>query len=145
MIAHQETQSPSYAQLRLTRKTVTPALRIAEIRQGYSPELVNEITKELGLTKNEVLDVIGVPHTTLARLIRSHRPLDQSASERLDRLATIEGEATEVFGSHEEAVQWLKTRNLALGDASPLSLLDTETGALQVRRVLAAIRYGGVV
>jgi len=135
----------TYAELRLSRKTIAPALRIAEIRQGYSPELVTEISKELDLTKNEVLEVIGVPHTTLTRLVRSHRPLDQSASERLDRLATIEGEAAEVFGNREEAVQWLKTRNLALGDETPLSLLDTETGALQVRRVLAALRFGGVV
>jgi hypothetical protein len=34
--------------------------------------------------------------------------------------------------------------NLALGEP-PLLLLDTDTGADEVRKVLAAIAYGGVV
>jgi uncharacterized protein (DUF2384 family) len=33
--------------------------------------------------------------------------------------------------------------NLALGE-SPLSLLDTDAGADEVRKILAAIAYGGV-
>jgi uncharacterized protein (DUF2384 family) len=39
---------------------------------------------------------------------------------------------------------WLLQSNFVLGEA-PLSVLDTETGAHEVRKMLAAIAYGGVI
>ncbi|WP_298195494.1 MbcA/ParS/Xre antitoxin family protein [Ferrovum sp.] len=42
------------------------------------------------------------------------------------------------------ALNWLTRENAAL-DATPLSMLDTETGAGEVRKVLSAIAYGGAV
>ncbi|MDE1943710.1 MAG: DUF2384 domain-containing protein, partial [Betaproteobacteria bacterium] len=47
------------------------------------------------------------------------------------------------FESSESARKWLLQENLAFG-GTPISLLDTETGAVEVRKVLAAIAYGGV-
>jgi uncharacterized protein (DUF2384 family) len=53
--------------------------------------------------------------------------------------------AEEIFGGRETAARWLKTSNLALGGATPLSMLDTEPGAAEVRRILSAIDYGGAL
>jgi uncharacterized protein (DUF2384 family) len=47
------------------------------------------------------------------------------------------------FGGRESAAKWLQSANIALGGASPLSMLDTEPGAREVRRILASIDYGG--
>ncbi len=62
-------------------------------------------------------------------------------SERLARIAAVEAEAEDVFDSQELAKRWMLERNLALGEA-PLTLLDTDAGADEVRKVLAAIAYG---
>jgi putative toxin-antitoxin system antitoxin component (TIGR02293 family) len=51
--------------------------------------------------------------------------------------------AADTFGGRDAATQWLKTPNLALDAATPLSMLDTEPGAGEVRRILSAINYGG--
>jgi uncharacterized protein (DUF2384 family) len=51
--------------------------------------------------------------------------------------------AEETFGGRDAGARWLKTPNLALGDATPLSMLDTELGALEVRRILSSIGHGG--
>ena len=59
-------------------------------------------------------------------------------------MAEITKMAEDTFGGREAATQWLKTPNLALEDATPLSMLDTEPGASEVRRILFAINYGGV-
>lgn len=60
------------------------------------------------------------------------------------RIKEIERLAEEVFGSKEKARQWLASLNLALG-VSPESMLDTEAGRNEVRKMLAAIATGGAV
>ena len=58
--------------------------------------------------------------------------------------ALVFAEAEKVFGSAEKAEKWLHQEQLALG-AAPLSLLDSEAGIAEVRKILAAIATGGVV
>ena len=59
-------------------------------------------------------------------------------------VADVTRMAAKTFGGREAATRWLKTPNLGLGDATPLSMLDTEPGAGEVRRILSAIDHGGV-
>ena len=62
----------------------------------------------------------------------------------MGRIALIEDEAEKVFGTYDMARDWLTRMNASLGD-TPLSMLDTETGAGEVRKILSAIAYGGAV
>ena len=50
--------------------------------------------------------------------------------------------AEEVFEAGEPAQAWLKTQNPALGDVTPLSLLDTDLGADAVLNTLGRIEQG---
>ena len=74
----------------------------------------------------------------------SRRPLNSVTSGRVVRVADITRMAAKTFGGREAAARWLTTPNLGLGDATPLSMLDTEPGAGEVRRILSAIDHGGV-
>ena len=65
--------------------------------------------------------------------IMSELPPDPRAIIRL---------AEEVFGGTERAEAWLSTRNAALAGKSPASRLDTETGRLEITRILHAIARG---
>ncbi|WP_419586383.1 MbcA/ParS/Xre antitoxin family protein [Stutzerimonas kunmingensis] len=49
----------------------------------------------------------------------------------------------EVFGNPKETERWLKAPNKALSGNSPASLCRTEAGAIQVRRVLHAVKWEG--
>ena len=60
------------------------------------------------------------------------------------RIAEIKAEAEQTFGSTEKAQKWMAEKNIALGK-TPISMLDTEAGAREVRKILASIAYGGVV
>jgi len=40
------------------------------------------------------------------------------------------------------AIDWLRSRNQALGGATPLSLLDTDAGAEDVMDLLGRIEHG---
>jgi putative toxin-antitoxin system antitoxin component (TIGR02293 family) len=67
----------------------------------------------------------------------------RAASERVVGVAEVTRMAEETFGGRAPATRWLKTSNLGLGGATPLSMLDTEPGASKVRRIIASINHGG--
>lgn len=52
--------------------------------------------------------------------------------------------AIETFGSESKADAWLHKENFALG-MTPISMAESESGLVEVMRVLGAINYGGVV
>lgn len=58
--------------------------------------------------------------------------------------AEVKSLAFDTFGTKSKANEWLNTTNLALG-VSPKSLNNSESGLLEVKKLLIAISYGGCV
>ena len=65
---------------------------------------------------------------------------DESA--KLLRLARVVARANNVFEDSAAALHWVKSPNSALSGATPLSVLDTETGAESVMETLGRIEHG---
>lgn len=123
----------------------TPAAKKIElIRSGVTARVVDDMVEYFDVSKSDIFKLLRTPESTAHKLIKDNRPLDPGASERVVRVAEITKTAEETFGGREAAAQWLKTPNLALKAATPLSMLDTEPGAREVRRILSAIDHGGV-
>jgi putative toxin-antitoxin system antitoxin component (TIGR02293 family) len=61
---------------------------------------------------------------------------------RVDSITKI---AIDIFESVEAANIWMRQPNRALGEATPIDLLDSDVGAAQVKQVLNAIKTGGVI
>lgn len=90
--------------------------------------------------------------TTIARMAGGNVPsnlkpsprrlLSPISSDRLVRLGRIIALAESVLGHPERATSWLANPNAALGRHTPLSLLDTEIGAMQVEAVLGRVSHG---
>ena len=129
-------------QLFVAKETPT-AEKIHAIRSGVGARVVDDMVRYLEVPKTVVFAVLHTPESTAHRLIRHNRPLDSAATERVVRIADVIRAAEGTLGGREAATKWLKTPNLALGDATPLSMLDTEPGANEVRRILSSIKYGG--
>ena len=124
---------------------VTPtAKKIDLIRAGVVARVVDDMVEYLDVPKNVIFGLLHMPESTAHRLIKDNRTLDSAASERVVRVADITRMAEETFGGREPATKWLKNSNRALAGLTPLSMLDTEPGAGEVRRVLSSINYGGV-
>lgn len=51
--------------------------------------------------------------------------------------------AVETFGSESKADQWLNTFHTSLS-GTPLSVAETSTGMIEVKKILTAIGFGGV-
>ncbi|SEK86705.1 MbcA/ParS/Xre antitoxin family protein [Halomonas daqiaonensis] len=62
-----------------------------------------------------------------------------------DRILAVVNLAADVFEDREVAISWMNRPNAALEGHTPSALCDTELGERQVRQVLHALEWGGVV
>ncbi len=65
-----------------------------------------------------------------------------SQSDRIARLSRIYQRAKEVFESADSAREWMKTPNPSIGLGPPLELCSTDSGCVEVERLLYRIEYG---
>lgn len=121
----------------------SPAERIGRIRGGLGADLLVKAAERFQIPRESLFRLVGLPFSTANRKIARGETLDPAVTERLVRLALVDAQAEEVFADPVLASRWLAAENLALGGAAPLSLLDTEIGAREVAKVLAAIAWGG--
>jgi putative toxin-antitoxin system antitoxin component (TIGR02293 family) len=128
----------------LVERRMNPTDKVSFIRSGAAAGIVNDMVEYLEVSKSAVFDLLKTPESTAHKLIRDERTLDSGATERLMRVADTVRLAQETFGGRDPAAKWLKTPNLGLNGETPLSMLDTEPGAVEVRRILSAINHGGV-
>ena len=126
-------------------KETPAAQKIDIIRAGVGARVVDDMVAYLAVPKAVIFALLHTPESTAHKLIKDNRNLDAAASERVVRVADITRLAEATFGAREAATHWLKSANLALAGATPLSMLDTEPGAGEVRKLLHAIDAGGVL
>lgn len=118
-----------------------PMQQVEVIRKGVNSNLVIEASWYFETKSADIGRLLGMSPSTTERRLKTGKTLTPMESERLARLALLETEAVEVFGSEEKAKRWLTKDHSKLG-ATPLSMLDTEVGANEVRKILMAIAYG---
>lgn len=70
------------------------------------------------------------------------KPLSQEQSGRTWKFAEILAKATDVFGSQEEAEQWLERPAIGLDQRRPIDLLATPAGVELVEQYLTRLAYG---
>lgn len=70
------------------------------------------------------------------------KPLSREQGGRTWKLAEILAQASEVFGSQEEAERWLERPAVGLDNNRPLDLLDTPAGVEMVEDYLGRMAYG---
>jgi len=114
---------------------------INAIRTGLPGNAVHAVSELLQVSKGEMYSLMHIGPRTAQRVIRSER-LDVDKSDHLVQLMKIHKRSVEIFEDGDKAVRWLKTPNFALGDQTPLSLLDTTEGIELVADTLTRIEYG---
>jgi putative toxin-antitoxin system antitoxin component (TIGR02293 family) len=86
---------------------------------------------------------IGMSHRTYQRHISSKsKPLNPEQSGRAWKLAQILATAASIFGSKEEAEQWLERPAIGLNQHKPLDLLATPAGVELVEDFLIRVEHG---
>ena len=113
------------------------------VRSGLPYSALESLMELVGLSTDAVSDSLAIPRRTLARRKEQAR-LSAVESDRLVRLARVVTFANEVLGDIRTVSAWMRKPNRALGDATPLSRMDTDVGVRQVESVLGRIAHGVV-
>ena len=127
------------------RDLLNDSERLLEIEAGLSAQLFPAVRIIFELQDSNLEKLLCASVSTLERRRREQKPLDSTASERLDRIAVVCLLAEGVFQSRDMAACWMSKPNKALGGHKPVLLCGTEIGGKQVRRVLQALEWGGTV
>lgn len=128
---------PSY--LPASEETLGKSVEV--IREGLPAEVLEWLKEKLGLTAEELAEIVHVSRRTMTRRKKEGR-LRPDESERALRLIRLFQKAAEVLGGPEEAREWLGEENFSLGGETPLKFSDTEPGARRVERLLGQIEHG---
>jgi putative toxin-antitoxin system antitoxin component (TIGR02293 family) len=119
----------------------TPLQWVTVIRDGIPSAAVDALTRTLRVPQSELASSLGIPDRTLARRKKEGR-LTSEESAKLVRLARVIERSEEVFEDLDAALDWLKSPNVSLAGATPLSLLDTDIGGESVMDTLGRIEHG---
>ena len=114
---------------------------IPVVRRGLRYRSLEHVIAGLGVARETVLGAIGLPLSASKRGHSASR-MTAAESDRVYRLARVIAQAEMIFDSDEQARAWLLRPNRALGQVTPLSLLDTDEGSRQVEAVLGRIEHG---
>ena len=109
------------------------------LRQGVPREAFEQFRRELGVSSEELADVLGIPGRTLARRTERFKP---DESERLLRIGSVLRKAADVLEEPDAVRRWMTQPKRALGGLTPLRCCDTEMGAREVEALLGRIEHG---
>ncbi|ORC58112.1 toxin-antitoxin system antitoxin component, TIGR02293 family protein [Pseudomonas floridensis] len=119
------------------------AERLANIQAGFAATWARAVKDAFRLGNPDLHVLLNLSASTLERRLHQQQPLDQVASERLDRVARVAIHALEVLETPERASLWMRTLQPLLGEQMPLRMCETDIGTRQVHRAIAALGYGG--
>lgn len=128
---------------RTSRKAgaLTSGEMITAMKAGLAVSELEDLQKGLDLPMDKLVPLLGISKATWHRRKLAGR-LDQGESDRVVRFARLLGRAVEVLESLENARAWLRSPQISLGGAVPLSYAETELGAREVEDLLGRIDYG---
>ena len=115
--------------------------KIGIIRTGISKKHLSDIKTELELDYDELSEVLGTSRATLINKKKS-QTFDTKVSEKIVLLTDVLGYGREIFGDNDNFNEWLKTPSEALGNVTPLSIMDTMYGIEEVKKEIGRIAYG---
>ena len=119
--------------------------RVDIIRRGVPYSSIEIISKRIDVPVKSVLHMFGLPQTTYNKKRREKSLLNGRDSEVILLLTELVDFGIEVFNQEEDKFQrWMKKPNYSLGNNTPESLLDSNTGIQEVRNCLNRIEFGNL-
>jgi putative toxin-antitoxin system antitoxin component (TIGR02293 family) len=115
---------------------------IQALEDGLPTEAV-ETAIERGVLTAEEADRLIVPRWIRCSPRRKLRRLTPDESDRLSRITRLTVRASDVVGTWEGGVRWLRDPSPSLGGRPPLDLLRTGEGAAVVEQLLDRLERWG--
>ena len=112
-------------------------------QKGVNKDALLRLAKYLGFSLSQMAEFLPVTQRTIQRYDRNHR-FNQAVSEHILQITEVALRGSNVFGSRDKFVSWMKANSPALGNRTPTSLLGSRFGAELVLEELGRIEHGVV-
>ena len=114
---------------------------LGQINEGLEGEVASRITTWAQITQSDERKMSGIPNTTFNRSVKNRFTAEQS--ERLVRIIRVLDRAVELFDGDKTAAQkWLNEPARALGWKTPAEVMNSETGAYEVMKLITRLEHG---
>jgi putative toxin-antitoxin system antitoxin component (TIGR02293 family) len=118
-----------------------PARKVNPPPPGLEFGEFEALRRQLDLSLDELSTRLGLSRATIVKRKATGR-LTPDESGKVVCFARLLGHAVHLFGSLEEARQWLKAPQRGLHGAVPLDYAKTDLGAREVENLLTRMDYG---
>jgi putative toxin-antitoxin system antitoxin component (TIGR02293 family) len=122
-------------------ESLTSQYKIGIIKNGISKKQLEAIKSETDFDYRTLSNLLSVSRTTLIKK-KGDEKFDRPTSERIMLLAELISYGRAVFETRERFNTWLKNPSVALGDQTPLELLDTVYGIEEIKKELGRVEHG---
>jgi putative toxin-antitoxin system antitoxin component (TIGR02293 family) len=121
------------------------------IKHGVSALLIDLVADEMGVPKDKLLVILGLPRATIQRKAKTNQSLSVEASSRVLGISRLIGQTqamVETFGDPDGfdaatwVAQWLDQPLPAIGGKRPAELMDTAEGQAFVSNMLSRTQSG---
>jgi putative toxin-antitoxin system antitoxin component (TIGR02293 family) len=124
--------------------------KIHTIRSGVPAQRVGELSSLMGMSKEALMDSLGLSRATINRKVQREQALSPEESERVVGMealigqveAMIDAESVPEFNAAKWLGNWLAAPLPALGGATPGSFMDTVEGQKYVGNLLEMAQSG---
>jgi len=110
--------------------------------RGLKLSILDNIHEWTQMSRSDILRVTGINERNVARRKSAGHTLTPEESERIARLVRVVDAAVQFFGSKKMAWDWLESPVRGLGNVAPITLIATESGALEVTDLLGRLEHG---
>jgi len=111
------------------------------ISKGIPKNALMNLVKYLGITTHQIAALLPVTERTIQRYTPNQH-FNSVVSEHILQIAELAAKGAEVFDSKEQFRLWLSLPNKALGNKTPLSMMNTKRGSDMVMDILVRIEHG---
>ncbi len=113
--------------------------------KGFKSDEVEPIIEFLDFNQKEAAEFLEVDPATISRWKRNPKHIGRLRSKNLMEIDGIIAKGVRIFGNEEALKEWLHTRNYALGDVAPITLLKDPYGVVVVNEAIEGLSWGSFV
>ncbi|WP_036768019.1 type II toxin-antitoxin system Xre/ParS family antitoxin [Photorhabdus australis] len=115
----------------------------AVLNEGLPVTIVEKIQNWSTFGKGDILRIAGIQVRSYSRRCSGKGKFTADESQRIARFVRVMDHVVDLFnGDKDKATQWMKRPIRGLGYVTPESMLDTESGALDVMNLIGRIEHG---
>lgn len=116
---------------------------IMMLQTGLPVSVLDSIRDWMQIPRSDLLKITGLNERNITRRKSSGSALTSDESERVARLVRVMDAAVRLFaGNKQDAERWLQNPVKGLSNVAPVSLLASESGALEVLDLIGRLEHG---